>query len=139
MTLIGFYRLFGLSGRWVPVVFYVWSTVAFGIAVSQLWSYAGQVFNPRQARRLFAFVGAGGLLGAIPGGLLARAVSVRAGTYATLLISGSLFVAVAIVVFLIERRRFSFWEHSAVGLETRGIQGSSERGCEPFWDRACWK
>ncbi len=122
LTLAAFYELFALPGRWVPVLFYVWSTVAFGVAVSQLWSYAGQVFNPRQARRLFAFVGAGGLLGGIPGGLLARTVSGRAGTYATLLISGSLFLAVAAVVFLIERQRSSGGEAHTTRLEDRSIR-----------------
>ena len=122
LTLAAFYELFALPGRWVPVLFYVWSTVAFGVAVSQLWSYAGQIFNPRQARRLFAFVGAGGLLGGIPGGLLARAISGRAGTYATLLISGLLFLAVAAVVFLIERRRPSGGEAHTTGPEDRSIR-----------------
>ena len=122
LTLIGFFRLFALPGQWVSVVFYVWSTVAFGVAVSQLWSYAGQVFNARQARRLFAFVGAGGLLGGIPGGLIARAVSARAGTYVTLLISGLLFMLVALVVFLIERRRSSGGETPPTGLEDRSIR-----------------
>ena len=122
LTLAAFYELFALPSRWVPVLFYVWSTVAFGVAVSQLWSYAGQVFNPRQARRLFAFVGAGGLLGGIPGGLLARTISGRAGTYATLLISASLFLAVAAVVFLIERRRPSSVEASTTDSEARAIR-----------------
>ncbi|RLE21571.1 MAG: hypothetical protein DRJ65_15800 [Acidobacteria bacterium] len=122
LTLAAFYELFALPGKWVPVLFYVWSTVAFGVAVSQLWSYAGQIFNPRQARRLFAFIGAGGLLGGIPGGLLARAVSGRAGTYATLLISASLFLAVAAVVFLIERQRPSGGEAHTARLEDRSIR-----------------
>ncbi len=122
LTLAAFYQLFALPSKWVPVLFYIWSTVAFGVAVSQLWSYAGQVFNPRQARRLFAFVGAGGLLGGIPGGLIARAVSGRAGTYATLLISGSLFLAVAAVVFLIERRRPFSGEAHATNPEARSIR-----------------
>ncbi|RLE34820.1 MAG: hypothetical protein DRJ61_04400 [Acidobacteria bacterium] len=122
LTLAAFYELFALPGRWVPGLFYVWSTVAFGVAVSQLWSYAGQVFNPRQARRLFAFVGAGGLLGGIPGGLIARGVSGWAGTYATLLISGSLFLMVAAVVFLIERQRSSAGEAHTARLEDRFIR-----------------
>lgn len=105
LILVAFFELLALPSRWVPVAFYLWSTVGFGVAVSQLWSYAGTVFDARQARRLFAFVGAGGLLGGIPGGLIARMVSGRWGTYSTLLISGVLFVSVAAIVLLIERGR----------------------------------
>ena len=53
-------------------LYYVWLGMAFAIAVSQFWTYANRVFDPRQARRLFAFIGAGGLLGAMLGGLAGR-------------------------------------------------------------------
>src|SRR5512143_2568931 len=35
-----FFWLFTLPGPWVPLLFYVWTTLVFGIGVSQLWSYA---------------------------------------------------------------------------------------------------
>jgi AAA family ATP:ADP antiporter len=71
--------------------------------VSQLWSYANHVFDPRQARRLFAFIGAGGLLGGIPGGQIARWVSNLSGTRDTLLVAALLLIGVIALVELIGR------------------------------------
>lgn len=62
-ALVAFFLLFGLGRDWVAVLYYLWLGIAFAIAVSQFWTYAIQVFDPRQARRLFAVIGAGGLLG----------------------------------------------------------------------------
>ncbi len=100
-----FFLLYGLNQSWVVVLYYVWLGMAFAIAVSQVWSYANHVFDPRQARRLFAFIGAGGLLGAIPGGFLAWGVTRVAGTRATLLASGILVLVMLVLVVLIERYR----------------------------------
>ncbi len=69
--LVAFFVLFGLGQEWVAVAYYIWLGMAFAIAVSQFWTYANQVFDPRQARRLFSFIGAGGLLGSVLGGTMA--------------------------------------------------------------------
>jgi len=100
-----FFFLYGLDQPWVVALYYVWLGMAFAIAVSQVWSYANHVFDPRQARRLFAFIGAGGLLGAIPGGLLAWGVTKFAGTRATLIACAVLVLVMLVLVVLIERYR----------------------------------
>jgi AAA family ATP:ADP antiporter len=98
-----FFYLFGIGGKWVAVAYYIWLSMAFAIAVSQFWTYANQVFDPRQARRLFAFIGAGGLLGAVLGGGLAYAVTQVTGTRYTLLAAAALMLAVPLLIVLIER------------------------------------
>jgi len=104
-ALVAFFMLFATGRDWVAVLYYVWLGMAFAIAVSQYWTYANQVFDPRQARRLFAFIGAGGLLGATLGGFLAVAVTRFAGTRFTLLAAASLLLLVPLLVVLIERSR----------------------------------
>jgi ATP/ADP translocase/HEAT repeat protein len=103
--LVLFYWLFKLDERWVPVAYYVWMTITFGIAISQLWSYANHVFDPRQARRLFAIISAGGLLGLIPGGQLARLVTRWASTPYTLLTMALILPLLILLVVLIEKVR----------------------------------
>jgi AAA family ATP:ADP antiporter len=103
--LILFFYLFGLGRGWVAALFYVWLGMAFAIAVSQFWTYANHVFDPRQARRLFAFIGAGGLLGAMLGGILAAAMTRLAGTRFTLLAAAAVMLAVPLLVVLIEKMR----------------------------------
>ncbi len=100
-----FFALFGTGQRWVPVVYYVWLGMAFAIAVSQFWTYANQVFDPRQARRLFAFLGAGGLLGSVLGGLLAVKLTILLGTRFTLLGAAAVMLLVPVIVPWIERAR----------------------------------
>jgi AAA family ATP:ADP antiporter len=99
------FYLFGLGQRWVAVLYYLWLGMAFAIAVSQFWTHANQIFDPRQARRLFAFIGAGGLLGAMLGGVLAAATTRLAGTRFTLLAAAALMLSVPLLVVLIERVR----------------------------------
>jgi AAA family ATP:ADP antiporter len=102
-ALLLFFWLYSLDQIWVPLAYYVWMTIAFGIAISQLWSYANHIFDPRQARRLFAFIGAGGLLGGIPGGQIARTVASLFGTRHTLIASALLMLALIVVVGVISR------------------------------------
>lgn len=66
-----------LFHRWpdspVPsLLFYVWTAVVGVLMVSLFWSWAAERLDVRQARRLFAAVGAGGILGSVFGGQLAR-------------------------------------------------------------------
>jgi AAA family ATP:ADP antiporter len=103
--LVVFFYLFGLGIGWIAALYYVWLGMSFAIAVSQFWSYANQAFDPRQARRLFSFIGAGGLLGAMLGGMLAAAVTRFAGTRFTLVAAAALLLVLPMLVVLIERVR----------------------------------
>jgi AAA family ATP:ADP antiporter len=102
--LVAFFVLFGLGTEWVAVAYYIWLGMAFAIAVSQFWTYANQVFDPRQARRLFSFIGAGGLLGSVLGGTMAVNVTRALGTRYTLLGAAAVLLAVPLMIVLIERR-----------------------------------
>lgn len=99
--------LFQFKQDWIPVAYYVWAAVAFGIGLSQFWSYANHRFDPRQARRLFAFIGAGGLLGAVPGGQIASLFGRYSETRFALLAAAGLSVALILIVTLLERGRRS--------------------------------
>ena len=48
-----------LSGWMIPV-FYVWMEIITVLSILQFWLLAGEVFNPRQAKRIFSLVIAGG-------------------------------------------------------------------------------
>jgi AAA family ATP:ADP antiporter len=105
LGLVTFFVLFGLGHVWVAVAYYIWLGMAFAIAVSQFWTYANQVFDSRQARRLFSFIGAGGLLGSVLGGLMAVNVTRALGTRFTLLGAASVLLLIPIMIVLTEKRR----------------------------------
>ena len=50
---------------WVIPFLYVWVEVIILIIITQFWILAADVFNPRQAKRLFSILGAGGALASI--------------------------------------------------------------------------
>jgi ATP/ADP translocase len=104
-SLVLFYWLFQLSAPWVPVVFYVWISIVYVLNVSQFWSYSNHVFDPRQAKRLFAFIGAGGLLGGIAGGQVAALATSFVGTYASLFIAAALLLLAGGLIYVIDRIR----------------------------------
>ena len=61
-------------------VLYVWVSLFGAITASQAWSVATQVFDAREARRSFAWIGLGGVIGGMIGGLLVRVIAPRWGT-----------------------------------------------------------
>ena len=50
---------------WVIPFLYVWMEIITVITITQFWILAADVFNPRQAKRLFGLLGSGGALAAI--------------------------------------------------------------------------
>ncbi len=54
---------------WVIPFLYVWIEIINNLLVIQFWFLAGDVFHPRQAKRLFGILGGGGSLAAIIVGL----------------------------------------------------------------------
>ncbi len=59
-----------LINAWMLYFFYVWVAIHAVLSASQFWVLANLVFNPREAKRLFGFIGAGAILGGIFGGYL---------------------------------------------------------------------
>lgn len=92
---------FGLAIRYVPDaqqvwvgrVFFVWLSVFAVFAVSLFWAVMADVFQTRQARRLYGVIGAGGTLGGIAGGALTGWLVSHAGLLPLLLISALLLEA----------------------------------------------
>jgi AAA family ATP:ADP antiporter len=63
-----FWWFLSWSGPWMYYVMYIWVSLFGAITTSQFWLLANYAFDPRQAKRLFALIGAGGVLGGIFGG-----------------------------------------------------------------------
>ena len=100
VSLVVFWWLFQTPADWVSVAFYLWISIAGILLVSQFWSYASHLLNARQAKRLFGFIGAGGILGSIAGGQLARWASSRLDTYSTLLLAAAVLATLATLMRL---------------------------------------
>ncbi|PSH02752.1 MAG: hypothetical protein CXZ00_15825 [Acidobacteria bacterium] len=88
--------------RWVSPTIYVWTGI-FGIfAPLQVWTLASLVLTTRQAKRLYAFIGAGGLLGGIAGGLFTSSLAYRIGAEQLLLgVVGAMLISAALVQLVV--------------------------------------
>ena len=101
LSLLVFWWLFQFDGAWVPMTFYIWIGIAVALTLSQLWSLASVVFDARQAKRLFGFLGAGALLGGIAGGMTARLAAEVGETRDSLLVAAALLVPVVLAIYRI--------------------------------------
>ncbi|NNF28701.1 MAG: MFS transporter, partial [Gemmatimonadetes bacterium] len=54
--------------RWVAYTFFVWLSVINLFSTSVFWSFMVDIFDVDQGKRMFAFIGIGGTLGALVGG-----------------------------------------------------------------------
>ena len=68
------------GGDWVSVAFYVWGLILGILLISQFWTLANGIYDPRQAKRLFGFIGGGAMLGGMTGALATAASSRTVGT-----------------------------------------------------------
>ncbi len=104
--LLGFWFLFRAGGTWVPVAFYVMGLILGLLLISQFWTLANLIYDPRQAKRLFGFIGAGASLGGIAGSMITARYVKQIGSINLLLVSAFLMaVCVVIVVTIIVRER----------------------------------
>lgn len=107
LNLLAFAGLFQLSSDsvWLARVFYVWISVYNLFVVSVAWSLMADVFDGRQAKRLFAFIAAGASVGGLVGpAMSALLVGVIGQSGLVLLAAVLLGVALALKVPLMRWR-----------------------------------
>jgi AAA family ATP:ADP antiporter len=76
-----------------PLVFFVWLSVFNLFVVSVFWSFMSDIFDSRQAARLYGTIAAGGSCGAIAGPLVATSIPQSK----VLLVTGALLLAATIL------------------------------------------
>lgn len=90
-------------------LFYIWVAIFGVITTTQFWLLTSYVFNTREARRLFSFIGAGAISGGIFGGYLTSYLAPIVGTHHLMLLSIG-FLVVCWVLFRV------IWNRSAKGV-----------------------
>jgi AAA family ATP:ADP antiporter len=119
--MVVFWVLFRQGGDWVSVGFYIWGLLLGVLLISQFWTLANGVYDPRQAKRLFGFIGGGVALGGMTGAGLTATLVERLGTNTLLLCSAGTLLACAAIVTFIVRRNAQAAEAAAVVDEERGL------------------
>jgi ATP/ADP translocase/HEAT repeat protein len=125
VLILGFWLLFTtVSQDWVPVAFYILILILGILLISQFWTLANDIYDPRQAKRVFGFVGAGASLGGAMGSGLTRFLVESVGTTTMLLISAATLAACMGIATLILKRekRAGTTDAARAGIE-EGVGG----------------
>jgi len=119
--LVVFWMLFQTGQQWVSVAFYLWGVLAGSLLISQFWSLANVIFDARQAKRLFGFVGGGASLGGIVGAGVAGNYARALGTNNLLLVAAVILGLCFGVVWVIAAREKSADQGEIAGDEGKGM------------------
>lgn len=126
--------------RGVGYTFFIWLSVINLFVNSLFWAFMVDIFNVDQGKRMFAFIGIGGTLGAIVGswaasfiGGLTESIYLPVG----LMLIGATFFGMAIVVMLTLDKVAIGSEHSRLSRGgTVAMAKAGERIGGSFWDGA---
>ena len=103
---------------WVATALYWFGQIYAILLITQFWTLANLIFDPRQAKRLFGFIGAGSSLGGLVGGSLPAFFVQTLGSRHLLLVSAVVLGCCTLVVIAIVSR--------ARGVDLRGLETASE-------------
>ena len=91
--------------HWISWGLYFWSSVFGLILVAEFWLLANDLFDAREAKRLFPIIGAGAILGGFVGGALSGWLAKPLGTYNLLYLVAAGLVAASVLSHLAWQRR----------------------------------
>lgn len=84
---MAFWALFHTNKDWVSAAFFFFGLLEGSLLISQFWTLANDVYDARQAKRVFGFIGAGSTLGGTAGFAIATGYAERIGTTNLLVVS----------------------------------------------------
>ena len=118
----GFWVMFRTATPGASVLFYFSGQILGVLLISQFWTLANDIYDARQAKRLFGFIGGGASLGGITASALVAFTVNRAGTDNLLLVSAALLLVCAVVVMVIMRLSGDV-DLSGAATEEKGVGG----------------
>ncbi len=105
VCLLAFWVLLPYGWTWGLYSFYIFVNLYGLLSTSLLWLLANSAFNPREARRLFGLLGAGGIAGAIAGSALTSWIVSAVGTENLLLICAGMLAICLLLLRLVRGER----------------------------------
>lgn len=134
ITFIAFY--FGVSlladRDLVDKVFYLWVSVFALFHISVFWTFMADTFNPEQAKRIFAIIGAGASAGALVGPAIPALFAGVLGTDTLMLVASLGLLLVIPLVFYIYHLKGTELGNSSLAADTSRAQIGGD------WWRGFW-
>ena len=124
--LIGFSVIFRVGQGLISVsAIYLFRLILGVLLLSQFWTLANDIYDPRQAKRFFGFIGGGSALGGLTASFLVQQTIETIGFNNLLLVSAALVTGcMAIATIVVNRtQNLTFNEITSGGKET-GVKGT---------------
>ena len=122
--LVSFWFLFQIDQPWVSAAFFFFGRLLLGIfLISQFWTLANDIYDPRQAKRVFGFIGGGATLGGMTGSGLTALLVERVGTVNLILVSAGILALCFFLILEIQRRTKPAEDEA---FQTKGSVGGGE-------------
>lgn len=124
--LLLFWFLFTTIGQdWIAVAFYVVVSLVAVLLISQFWTLANDVYDPRQAKRIFGFIGGGASLGGASGAAITAFFVQTIGARSMLLLGAAIMVVcISIVMFVFRREAAAGTSDATKTGEEQGTSGA---------------
>jgi AAA family ATP:ADP antiporter len=124
LVMLAFWTLFRTRptwADWVSVGFFVWGNLLGVLVISQFWTLANGIYDPRQAKRLFGFIGGGVMLGGMTGSGLTSFIIESVGANTLLLWSALTLIACLLLVSGILGKETKAAELAPAAGEEKGV------------------
>ena len=121
VILVAFWALLRTGAVWATIGFYLFGLILGILLISQFWTLANDIFDARQAKRLFGFIGGGASLGGAVGATITATVVEAVGLEQLLLVSALVLAGCAAIVLLVLRRHHV--DDAAFDAYERGVGG----------------
>jgi AAA family ATP:ADP antiporter len=121
VLLVAFWALLQTGAVWVTVGLYSLGLLLGVFLISQFWTLATEIYDARQAKRLFGFIGGGASLGGAVGATILRVLVFQVGSNNMLLVSAAVLGLCVVIVDAILRRQPSLDSDGLV--EEQGVGG----------------
>ena len=121
VLLVLFWALLRNGAVWVTVALYFFGQILGILLLSQFWTLANDVYDARQAKRLFGLIGGGACLGGAVGAAITATRVEAIGSNNLLLVSAiTLSICVVLVLKIV---RLPHADHPVEELDERGVGG----------------
>lgn len=128
-TLFYFRIAMGREIWYLPYVFYVYVKIVSVLTMAQFWLLAGYIYDNRQAKRIYSFLGVGASLGAVAGSTIPAFLSKRLSTESMLMICMGISVSLIVLSQIAWRYRRS---DSEIKTRTQVRRESKEKLAAPW-------
>jgi len=105
--LLVFWALLRTETAWATVGLYFFALILGVLLISQFWTLANDIYDARQAKRLFGFIGGGASLGGALGAVITTSLLYVVGRYNLLLFSAAALAGCIVIVVAILGRHGS--------------------------------